>query len=233
MPVYSGWKAIHGWLLPAACPLCANAISPEQDFCVECERALPRLTQSCSRCAAPLEYVEAAAMICGRCQQHPPAYAAVHAPFRYTTPVDRLIQGAKYGARLDWAALLGRQLADHLHARASVFDAIVPVPLHRTRLRERGYNQSIELARPIIKRLKIPLVHAVRRLRATPSQASLSAEERIRNVRHAFAINGEVKGLNVAIVDDVVTSGATVEAVARCLLRAGAERVEIVAVARA
>lgn len=172
-------------------------------------------------------------MICGRCQQHPPAYAAVHAQFRYATPIDRLIQGAKYGGRLDWAALLGRRLAHHLHDRAPVFDAIVPVPLHRTRLRERGYNQSLELARPIIKRLKIPLMHAVRRLRATPSQASLPAEERIKNVRQAFAVNGEVKGLKLAVVDDVVTSGATVEAVAQCLLRAGAKRVEILAVARA
>lgn len=172
-------------------------------------------------------------MICGRCQQHPPAYAAVHAAFHYTTPIDRLIRGAKYGGRLDWAALLGRQLAHHMHAHVPDFDAIVPVPLHRTRLRERGYNQSLELARPIIKRLKIPLLHAVRRLRATPSQASLSAEERTKNVRHAFAINGEVTGRSVAVVDDVVTSGATVEAVARCLLKAGAKRVEILAVARA
>lgn len=233
MPVYGGWKAIHGWLLSAACPLCACEISPEQDFCGDCERSLPALAHCCSRCAAPLDYVQAAAIICGRCQQDPPAYATVHAVFRYAMPIDRLIHGAKYGGRLDWAALLGRQLARHLYGRAPVFDALVPVPLHRTRLRERGYNQSLELARPLIKRLKIPLLHAVRRLRATPSQASLSAEERIKNVRRAFAVNGEVKGLSIVVVDDVVTSGATVEAVARCLLRAGAKRVEIVAVARA
>lgn len=231
--VYSRWKAIQGWLLSPACPLCACAIAPEQDFCVDCERALPRLTHCCSCCATPLGQIDADVMICGRCQQQPPAYAAIHAAFRYAPPIDRLIQGAKYAARLDWAALLGRQLAHHLRGRTPVFDALVPVPLHRTRLRERGYNQSLELARPLLKHLKIPLAHAVTRLHATPSQASLAAEERIKNVRDAFAINGNVKGLSVAVVDDVVTSGATVEAVARCLLRAGAKRVEILAVARA
>jgi ComF family protein len=233
MSVYSKLKHIRGWLLPAVCPLCGCAVSPERDLCTDCEGSLPTLTDCCCRCAAPLHRVDVADQICGRCQQDPPAYATVHVPFHYLTPVDRLILGAKYAGRLDWAALLGRQLLRHAQARKLSFDVIVPVPLHRSRLRERGYNQSLELARPLMRQLKIPLVHAVRRVRATPAQTSLSGEERIKNVRGAFTVHGEVNGLSIAVVDDVVTSGATADAVARCLLRAGAKRVEILAVARA
>lgn len=224
---------MRGWLLPADCPLCGWTIPPQQDFCADCETSLPVLAHGCSRCAAPFDHADMSALICGRCQHDPPAYAAVHAPFRYLTPIDRLIHGAKYGGRLDWAALLGRRLLYHLRARASSFDAIVPVPLHNGRLRERGYNQSIELARPIIKHLNIPLLHAVQRRRATPPQASLSGAERIKNMREAFAIDRDVSGLSIAVVDDVLTSGATADSVARCLLRAGAKRVEILVAARA
>lgn len=233
MSVYRQLKHIRGWLLPAVCPLCGGAVSPEHDLCADCEGSLPTLTDCCARCAAPFHRADVADQICGRCQQDPPAYTAVHAPFHYLTPVDRLIVGAKYAGRLDWAALLGRQLLRHVEARQLSFDVIVPVPLHRSRLRERGYNQSLELARPMMRRFRIPLVHAIRRVRATPAQTSLSGEERIKNVRGAFAVQREVNGLSIAVVDDVVTSGATADAVARCLLRAGAKRVEILAVARA
>ncbi|MFL6713829.1 MAG: ComF family protein [Sulfurifustis sp.] len=167
------------------------------------------------------------------CQQEPPAYTTVRAAFRYAAPVDRLIQGAKYGERLDWAALLGRRLAGHIGALTAAADVIVPVPLHRSRLRRRGYNQSMEIARPVALALDLPLVSLVERWRATPPQTALSREERRKNVRNAFRTTGNVAAKRVAVVDDVMTSGATAEMLARCLLKAGAGEVEIWVVARA
>jgi ComF family protein len=233
MSVYDRVKRVRAWLLPAACPLCGGATAPERDFCNGCERALPRVATSCARCAVALEHADASALICGQCQQHPPAYAAVHAPFRYTSPIDQLILGAKYAARLDWVALLSRAMIRHLDGRANSIDAVVPVPLHRSRLRERGYNQSLELARPLAKQLGLPLMLGVERMRATPPQTALSRADRRRNVRRAFATNGDFTGLRIALVDDVLTSGATAEAMAQCLLKAGATSVEAWVAARA
>jgi ComF family protein len=226
-------KRIGAWLLRAACPLCGQAITPEQDFCTGCERALPVIATACARCAAPLDHIETTDAICGQCEQTPPVYAAVHAPYRYAPPIDRLVHGAKYGARLDWATLLGRRLAEHLVSRADSIDVLVPVPLHRSRLRERGYNQSLELARLLEKRLRIPLTHGVDRVRATPPQTTLSREERRRNVRRAFAAARDFTEQRIAVVDDVMTSGATADAIASCLHQAGAKSVEIWVVARA
>src|SRR5205814_5268834 len=130
-------QRMRAWLLPATCPLCARTMPPERDFCDDCEATLPRLGTSCARCAAPLTVKDGNGAICGQCLQAPPSYATVRAAFRYAPPVDRLIHGAKYAARLDWAALLGRQLAKGLGTHAASVDALVAVPLHRSRLRER------------------------------------------------------------------------------------------------
>ena len=157
----------------------------------------------------------------------------MHAPFRYAAPIDRLIQGAKYNARFDWLDLLANRLTEHIRIRATEVDAIVPVPLHRSRLRSRGYNQALELARPLAKNLRLPLHRGIERVRSTPAQIAMSLEDRRRNVRNAFAASGEFTGLRLALVDDVMTSGATVQAVTRCLRRAGAASVEVWIVARA
>ena len=172
-------------------------------------------------------------LACGECQQHPPAYASAHAPLRYQPPIDRLVQGAKYNGRLDWLDLLGRRLAVHVTGRAALVDAIVAVPLHQSRLRERGYNQSLELARLLGKRLALPLRHGLRRTRATAPQSQLSREERRQNLRGAFTATAGFDGMRVALVDDVMTSGATAETVSRCLLQAGATQVEVWIAARA
>lgn len=232
MSIYRRWKRIHEWLWPAACPLCHEPIAPAQPFCDACERSLPRLDACCGRCAAPLASANAQ-LTCADCQQRTPAYQATHALFRYAAPIDRLIQGAKYNGRLDWAALLGRRLAEHAAMRTASVDALVPVPLHRSRLRERGYNQSHELARPLMQRLKLPLLHGVERVRATPPQTPLAREQRAHNVRGAFATERDLGGLRLAIVDDVMTSGATADALAHCLRQAGAVSVEVWVVARA
>jgi len=220
------------WLLPSECALCAATTAARTDLCDACERSLPRLDGCCSRCAAILEG-GAPDALCGQCQQRWPPYSSVHAPFRYAAPLDRLIQGAKYDGRLDWLQLLGRRLAQHVAPRREHVDAAVAVPLHRARLRERGYNQSVELLRVLTAELGLAACAPLARVRATPPQAQLSSAERWRNVRGAFASNTRLEGLRLALVDDVMTSGATVEAAARCLLDAGAASVEVWVVARA
>jgi ComF family protein len=175
----------------------------------------------------------AAAVPCGACQQKPPTFDRAIAALRYDAPVDRLIVNLKYNGRLNLARALATLLADRI-APADAPDVIVPVPLHRSRLRERGYNQSQELARVLAQRLARPLApRLATRVRATPTQTSLPLEQRARNVRNAFAVTDDIDGLRVAIVDDVMTSGHTVNALAKAMRRAGAKEVCVWVVARA
>ena len=225
-------RGVRSWFLSARCALCDSAVDVDLDFCGDCERSLPALGICCNRCAVPLS-IESGDAVCGECQQQSPVYASAHAPFRYAAPIDRLVQGAKYGGRLDWIDILSRRLIRHIGERATGVDAIAAVPLHRSRLRERGYNQSLELARPIAKRLGLPIHTELHRVRATPPQANLPRTERRKNVRDAFAATGAVAGMRVALIDDVMTSGATAEAATRCLLKAGAKSVELWILARA
>jgi ComF family protein len=162
-------------------------------------------------------------------------FDAAQALFLYQPPVDRLIQNLKYHRQLSLARVLGNLLAKHLDANMTIRpDILVPVPLHPARLRERGYNQSLELARIVARRFDLPLTtHAVKRVRATPPQTTLTSSERRRNVRNAFHTVSNFSGKRVAIIDDVMTSGHTANALAKCLRRAGAINVMVWVVARA
>lgn len=231
MSIYRRLEILRDWLVMPACKLCGESPS-RRHICDGCERSLPWLGPHCSVCATELAGAHIDGLVCGQCQQRPPHYACVHAPFHYAAPVDHLIQGAKYHGRFDWLEVLSARLTEHVRARAHAIDAIVPVPLHRARLRSRGYNQSLELARPLSKRLKLPLSLGITRVRPTPPQTAMSRAERRKNVRNAFAANADFGGMRVAVVDDVMTSGATVDAVARCLRKAGALSVEVWVVAR-
>ena len=161
-------------------------------------------------------------------------FDAAQALFLYRPPVDRLIQNLKYHRQLSLARVLGNLLAKHLDANMTIRpDILVPVPLHPARLRERGYNQSLELARIVARRFDLPLTtHAVKRVRATPPQTTLTSSERRRNVRNAFHTASNFSGKRVAIIDDVMTSGHTANALAKCLRRAGAINVVVWVVAR-
>lgn len=232
--VYNRLRNIQDWLFPGNCLLCRARLPAGTDLCPACDASLPRPEAACCRCAAPLTTVSTSN--CGACQQHPPAFDAAEAAFRYTAPVDRLIQDLKYHRRLALARVLGRRLAEHLTARAVALpDMIVPVPLHPARLRERGYNQSLELARVVARQLNVPLAAhgAVERVRATVSQTRLAPEARARNVRNAFRVSGNFSDMRVALVDDVMTSGHTATALAKSLKRSGARGVSVWVVARA
>ncbi len=228
-------KTIQQWLFPESCLLCAARVPADTDFCRDCDAALPRLAGGCLRCAAPLVTGGTAPGLCGQCQRREPDFLRTLAMFQYAPPIDRLVQGLKYYRRLELARLLGRRLGTFLedHEVGHV-DVIVPVPLHATRLRERGYNQSLEIARVVARQLGIPLdYHSTRRLRATEPQTSLPHKARRHNVRGAFDASDAVAGQRVAIVDDVMTTGHTVGALAGCVRDTGAETVEIWVVARA
>lgn len=230
MELYNRLKNVQSWLRPQRCLVCQGGAVDEQDFCRGCAATLPILGPACPQCAAP--YDLGPDTVCGRCQTETPAYSASRAVFRYGFPIDRLIQGLKYHGQLHYARVLGELLAARL-ADQPAPDCILPVPLHPTRLRERGYNQSLELARVVARRLQVKLDYrSLTRTRPTPPQTGLPLDERARNVRDAFALAPNFSARRVAIVDDVMTSGHTVNAAAKCLRRAGVE-VEVWVVARA
>lgn len=229
--VYDWLNSIQGRLFPATCLLCGAPGEATLDLCPGCRDALPESGPACVQCGAALE---AAGPRCGACLKRPPAFDRVRAPFAYASPVDHLLWRLKFRGQLAPARVLGQLLAQAANARTGPLpQLLVPVPLHPGRLRQRGYNQAVELARPLGRALAVPMAPRLcRRQRATAAQAELTGSARRRNVRGAFAVAGPVPA-HVAIVDDVVTTGSTVGELARALRRAGVERVEVWAVARA
>jgi ComF family protein len=179
-------------------------------------------------CAGPGE-----GRVCGECLKTPPPYDRAIAALRYEFPADELIQALKYQGRLELAPVLADFLARAL-AHAPRPDRLLPMPLFPARARARGFNQAVEIARPLARRLDIPLdTTSLERVRDTEPQARLSAAERRRNVRGAFVCRETVAGLHVALVDDVMTSGATLTEAALAVRRAGAAEVSLWVVARA
>ncbi len=221
------WQSIlaKSWLAQP-CLLC-GAASRNGIFCPACETDLPYLTAShCPVCAAPT----AGADVCGRCLKDPPNFQRTVACFAYTFPLDKLVQALKYGEQLVLVNSLADKLAQRVDARP---DYLVPMPLHPVRLRERGFNQSMELARRVGYKLSIPVLSdACQRVRDTPPQTALSWKERGKNIRHAFACMQDLSGKSVAVVDDVMTSGASLNELALTLRHAGASEVSAWVVAR-
>lgn len=219
---------------PQACRVCDQRVSQGPPLCAACRNRLPANERGCPLCAQP---DTGSGPICGACQRHPPAFDGVYAPWHYTAPIDEWIRQFKYSDQISLARLLtdltGADLAPKLGEWGT--DALVPVPLHRQRLAQRGYNQAALLARPLARAHGLELLpQALQRTRATTPQATLPDGRRGSNVRGAFRAHPQtVAGRRVALVDDVVTSGATAEAAAQALLEAGAASVTVIAVARA
>nr|WP_041603851.1 ComF family protein [Thioflavicoccus mobilis] len=222
------------WLLPPTCALCGATGLPGLDLCAGCLAELPHNRVACSRCAQPLSPGQVDGATCGSCQRHPPPFAAAHAAFRYEGPLHTLVAGAKFRGRTNLVRLLGtcllRALVEQGAARPEL---IVPVPLHTARLRERGYNQALEIARVPGRALGLPIdVRSCARVRATAPQMGLERAARRRNVRGAFRVTSALAVRHVALVDDVVTTGQTAAELAKTLRRAGVARVDLWAVAR-
>jgi ComF family protein len=219
--------------LPQRCELCA-ACAGDALLCAACAAALPRLCGPCARCALPSDN----GLLCGACLAAPPPFDATIAAFVYAFPVDRMLQRLKYGGRLalaDWAAAaLARSVAAALAKRPSTAwpQVIVALPLAASRQRERGFNQADAIAVRLASRLGIPLAPILSRVGSAPPQAALTWPERARNVRGAFRVATDLRNARIALVDDVMTTGATLSEAAGTLRGAGAARIECWIVAR-
>lgn len=232
--VYGWLKQIQRWVYPPYCLLCSRPSHSGRELCPDCTHDLPWNRHACPRCALPMPR-ESGTQLCGRCLKSPPVWDSAQSPLLYAWPLDQLLQRFKFNGDLAAGQVMGELLAEFLAAASTVKpEILIPVPLHGVRLRERGFNQALELARPISRRLRLRLDSrlCVRR-KNTAVQSKLDAGERRRNLRDAFMVHGSIHAAQVAILDDVITTGATVAALSRALREAGAASITIWSLARA
>lgn len=219
------------------CLLCDETTESKQlPICTDCESELPWLRGHCTVCALPLP---GTGLICGDCQRQPPLFEKVVVPWLYSFPIDSMIIRFKHHAQWPLGRLLGDLLGHHVQhsfdqglARA---DLLLPVPLTERRHRQRGFNQAQMLASSLSQHLHIPVKnHCLSRIIEAPAQQALDAVTRKKNLRKAFHVapHAAIKGLHLALVDDVLTTGATAQSLSRQLLKAGASRVDVYCLAR-
>jgi ComF family protein len=207
-------RAFENAVMPLRCVFCGTRTQyPEGHICAGCDEDLPRIASPPSPVSSPFEFDVA--------------------PLAYEFPVDAAIKALKFQRQLFYGPALAELLCRECDRLPDDIDAVLPVPLHWRRKWFRGFNQAMEIAMPVAKHLGAPLIRNVRRRRATPFQSGLSAGERATNLRHAFVVRGAMSWGHVLIVDDVITTGATVRQLAKVVRNAGARTVSVLAVARA
>jgi ComF family protein len=223
-------------LLPPACPLCGHE-QRRDGLCPDCLRGFhPIVTPCCPRCFLPYPAEEGTDHLCEACLREEPSFAWAQALGVYEETLRKAIQHFKYQGAVNLDRPLGLLLAAALEEKAGRFrpDLLIPVPLHQTRLRERTFNQSLLLARVLGKRWHAPVTaRFLARIRATPPQQGLKAQIRRHNMKGAFALRGNVAGKRILLVDDVLTTGATVRECSRVLLEGGAAEVAVAVLGRA
>lgn len=223
-------------------PLCLGCGREERPgplalgLCLPCRGRLKTLPAAlCAGCGRPLTAAALpAGYLCGPCRRRPPAFARLRAVWSYEPPIEQVIHALKFG-RLDFlGGHLAREIWHRLGGELREAEAVVPVPLHWRRQMRRGYNQAERIARPLARRLGRPLVQALRRARPTPPQARLERSRRRTNLRRAFRVRrrAPIRGRALLLVDDVTTTGATLDQAAAELLRGGAASVLALAAAR-
>lgn len=222
-----GWLGHH--CLPLRCLVCANPGNDGLDLCAACYAELPWNDHACPLCALPLPPDEPA-KVCGACLAEPPRQAGAAATFLYAPPIDRLVLRFKFHQDLAAGRLLSQLM---LHAVPDFAEyPLLPMPLHGRRLRERGYDQARELARPLARELQLPLWTGLCRSRATLAQSTLDADARRQNLKGAFAVRATPPS-RLTLVDDVMTTGATLDAAVRALRRSGLQEATLWVCARA
>lgn len=198
-------------------------------WCAACDATLPYLVaQHCPTCALPTPTGET----CGHCISHPPLFTRTTAAYAYAFPLDQLVQAMKYNEQLALAHIFAEKLSQRID-KHTLPDYVIPMPLHPSKLRERGFNQSLLLAAELAQRHHLELLtHACQRVRDTPPQSALPWKERNKNMRDAFRCDVDLSGKRVALVDDVLTTGASLNALAKAVRKQGASRIEAWVVAR-
>ena len=209
------------------CLLCG--ISCEQNcLCTDCIKTLPKLYNSCPRCASPLSQ----SLICGSCLHHPPEQDTSFSLFEYKAPIDRLIADFKYHDKLFLSQFLAKKMAKGLKSRP-LPQLLIPIPLHPRRLRQRGYNQSLELTKILSKQLSIPFCSkSLIRIKDSQPQTSLPYKQRAKNIQRAFKVVNTMLPTHIALIDDVLTTGHTANAAAKALHQAGVITIEVWTIAR-
>jgi ComF family protein len=215
---------------PDCCVLCGGDALGH--FCFSCRSDLPRIPNPCGRCDQPVA-AGGGDIHCAVCQLRPPPFQRARAALLYAFPVDTALKSLKFGHALYYVPAFAELLFAEFLLCFQHADALVPVPLHHWRYATRGFNQAIELCKPLGRSAGLPIVQNVRRIRWTPPQSGLDALSRRRNLKNAFAVRGKFSSRHPLIVDDVMTTGETCRQLARTLLEAGAHTVDVLTVARA
>ncbi len=224
---------IYHYLLPPSCVLCGYLTHTPYNICHPCQHDLPILPNHCPQCARFVSIAKP----CGECLTSPPAFDRTFTLFPYEFPIIQLIIQLKFQHQFSHAKALGELLTQAIqtnwYANQRLPDVIIPIPLHAKRLRERGFNQALEIAKPIAKTLAIPIDKTgVKRIKPTLAQSTLPAAERKQNMANAFILTRDYSGLSVAVVDDVITTGSTIRECCRMLKQAGAKHIDVWCCAR-
>lgn len=205
------------------------------DLCPSCIKNLPWVKYACARCALPL--ANSSSPICGACSNKKIYFENTHAPFLFSKFIQEAIYEYKFNHKLHYGKLLAQLLLRHIENKKLVApDILLPVPLYCNRIRKRGFNQSLEIARIVSKKIKCEInTNAVQRVRETHVQMQLPAKKRAANVKNAFVLNSRpeiFKDKHIAIIDDVMTTGNTANEVAKCLQKASAKKIDVWCIAR-
>ena len=226
-------QTVLSYILPPHCILCGDKGVKNRDLCDPCYGELPKNSPRCYQCASDFGKSNSIGL-CPNCLANPPAFDETFAPFLHHRAIRYLILQLKFHHHYPSARLLGDLVADYLEKTAELPDCIIPIPLHKNRYQERGFNQSIEIARIVANRLKLPLdSHSCIRHRDTAHQVGLTGEQRNENIKNAFSILPTFNVKHVAIIDDVMTTGSTVHELALALKMAGCQRVQVWVCAKA
>lgn len=230
---FTNWLK-RGKLFKNTCPLCSEPSS--NLICESCQAMLPAIVTQCFQCGLPLNMVDTrdSTVRCGQCLTDPPAFDLCISPYHYALPINQFITQLKFRHQLHYALILADLLISKIEQHPeNLPECIIPVPLHSNRLRQRGFNQALEIARPIAKKYDIILdSHSCTRVISTAPQMEQDKKTRAKNVKNAFQISPEFKHSHVAIVDDVMTTGHTLNELSRVLRAQGAKRIQVWAAAR-
>ncbi|MBT3812883.1 MAG: ComF family protein [Gammaproteobacteria bacterium] len=234
-------KMVNNWcniiqysLLPPSCILCGNRGMPCMDLCQPCYDGLLTVGNHCYCCARPFATDSINPHLCGKCQKHPPAFDRTYAPYFHQGAIRYLINHCKFSGAYKYSRLLGLLLADFLANNAELPELIIPVPLHPKRYRQRGFNQTLEIGKIIAQELSIPIDNnCCLHVKNSPHQISLSGKQRHKNIKNAFQLKTIPKAHHIAILDDVLTTGATANELARVIKASGVNRVDVWVCARA